>query len=61
MSAINRFRKMFSGGTRVHGDALFQSYYGNLISSGRDGGPSAQEARRDFENVRSSVSRLTVY
>jgi hypothetical protein len=61
MLAINRFRKMFSGTARPQGDSLFQSYYGNLISRGQDGGPSAQEARRDFEGIRETISRTSIY
>lgn len=61
MLTINRFRKMFRGDAQLHGDKMFQSYYGNLISTGQEGGPSAAEARRDFEGIRTMVSRVSIY
>ena len=62
MAKMNRFRNMFSNtSTQFGGDSLFQSYYGSLLQDRQEGGPNAQEARRDFEQIRSSVSRLSVY
>lgn len=60
MAAMNRFKSMFSN-AKVGGDSLFQSYYGSLLQDRQEGGPNAQEARRDFEQIRASISRLSVY
>lgn len=60
MATMNRFKNMFSK-TQFGGDSLFQSYYGSLLRDRQEGGPNAQEARRDFEQIRASVSRLSIY
>jgi hypothetical protein len=60
MAAMNRFRNMFRK-PNFGGDNLFQTYYGTLLQERNEGGPNAQEARRDFEKIRESVSRLSVY
>lgn len=52
---------MLSGGPGFRGDSLFQTYYGSILQERQDGGPNAEEARRDFDNVRQSVSRLSIF
>jgi hypothetical protein len=61
MRTITRVKNLFGRNHVAMGDGMFQSYYGNLIAKGQDGGPSAQEARRDFENIRGAVGRIIVY
>lgn len=61
MFGMNRFKRMFSGGTMLTGDSPFEQYYGTLLRDRQEGGPSAQEARRDFENIRGPISRIGVY
>jgi hypothetical protein len=60
MSALARFKRMFSG-RGLGGDTQFQSYYGGLIQQGLAGGPSAREARRDFDNLRRTISHTSIY
>ncbi len=61
MFGMNRVKRMFSGATAFTGDVTFENYYGSILRDRQEGGPSAQEARRDFENIRQTVSRITVY
>ena len=60
MFAVNRVKRMFAGG-QVFNDSPFENYYGSLLRDRQEGGPNAQEARRDFENIRQSISRLSIY
>jgi hypothetical protein len=60
MSAITRIKKMFQG-RGLSGDTPFQTYYGGLVSQGLEGGPSAREARRDFDNLRRHISHTGIY
>jgi hypothetical protein len=61
MFGINRFKRMLSGTSTFTGDSTFETYYGSILRDRQEGGPNAQEARRDFENLRASVSRISVY
>jgi hypothetical protein len=58
MTMISRVKTILMGNPT---DGPFQTYYGALLRDRQEGGPNAQEARRDFENVRQSVSRISVY
>lgn len=60
MFTMNRVKRMFSG-KQIFADMPFESYYGSLLRDQQEGGPSAQEARRDFENIRQSMTRLSVF
>ena len=42
-------------------DNQFENYYGALARSRFNGGPSASEARRDYEVVRRTVDRAVIY
>ena len=42
-------------------DNQFENYYGSLARSRFNGGPSASEARRDYEVVRRTVDRAVIY
>jgi hypothetical protein len=42
-------------------DNQFESYYGALARSRYNGGPSATEARRDFEVVRRTADRAIIF
>jgi hypothetical protein len=42
-------------------DSQFESYYGALARSRYNGGPSASEARRDFEIVRRTADRAIIF
>jgi hypothetical protein len=61
MFGVNRFKRMFSGSKGISLDSPFETYYGTLLRERQEGGPNAQEARRDFESVREAVSRLGVF
>jgi hypothetical protein len=61
MFGMNRFKRMFSGSTTFTGDSPFETYYGSILRDRQDGGPSAEEARRDFQHIRETVSRISVY
>ena len=60
MFGMNRVKRMFTGSTSF-ADTPFENYYGTLLRDRQEGGPNAQEARRDFENIRQSISRLSIY
>ena len=56
MNALTRiFRSMR---TTIATDTAFESYYGSLVRHQPEGGPSADEARRDFRAVRDSLDRV---
>jgi hypothetical protein len=61
MFGMNRFKRMFSGRKTMIGDSPFETYYGSILQDRQEGGPSAQEARRDFEHIRETMSRISVY
>jgi hypothetical protein len=42
-------------------DSQFENYYGALARSRYNGGPSASEARRDYEVVRRTVDRAVIF
>ena len=58
MATIKRFRKLFES-TQVQGYSPFQTYYGAILRERQDGGPNAEEARRDFEQIRNSVGYVS--
>jgi len=60
MSTFTRLLSYLSG-TSVHGDREFESYYGGLLMHKREGGPSAAEARRDYEPVRRVIDRAVIF
>jgi hypothetical protein len=60
MSALARFKRMLSN-RGLGGDTQFQIYYGGLVKQGLEGGPSAREAKRDFESVRRTISHTSIY
>ncbi len=59
MASISKFIHFFSAGPSK--DNAFESYYGALARSRYQGGPSASEARRDFEVIRRTVDKAIVY
>lgn len=61
MFGIDRFKRMFSGSSKFTGDTPFETYYGTILRDHQEGGPNAQEARRDFEGIRDTISRISVY
>jgi hypothetical protein len=61
MFGMNRFKRMFSGTKTMSGDTPFEVYYGSILQDRQEGGPNAQEARRDFETIRETISRISVY
>jgi hypothetical protein len=61
MFGMNRFKRMFAGSRTKSGDTPFETYYGTILQDRQEGGPNAQEARRDFEHIRETISRISVY
>lgn len=61
MFGMNRVKRMFTGSRAYTGDSTFETYYGSILRDRQEGGPSAQEARRDFEGIRQTISRIGVY
>jgi hypothetical protein len=60
MNPITRFvRSMRSAVART--DAGFESYYGALAQTQSNGGPSASEARRDYQEARRISNRAGLY
>ncbi len=59
MSAISKFMHLFS--TSPSRDNAFENYYGTIARSRNQGGPSASEARRDFEVIRRTVDKAVIY
>ena len=59
---MNAFKKMIVSmrGT-MSADAGFEAYYGTLMRNLPVGGPSAAEARRDFQTVRETLNRVTIF
>lgn len=51
---------MFTGSNTLQGDRLFETYYGSVLRENQEGGPSAQEARRDFQQIRETLSRVSI-
>lgn len=56
---FNKISNFFRGG--FSGDPTFETYYGQIMRGRQDGVPSAQEARRDFENIRRVLDKATIY
>jgi hypothetical protein len=62
MSRFNRIKDLFLGSANpLTNDRVFENYYGTLLSSNQEGGPNAQEARRDFEHIRTSINRCSIF
>lgn len=59
MAAISRFMHFLTAGPAR--DNSFESYYGTLARSRFQGGPSASEARRDFEVIRRTVDKAVIF
>lgn len=59
MESISKFFHFLSTGPSR--DNAFESYYGALARSRNVGGPSASEARRDFEVIRRTVDKAILY
>ncbi len=59
MTAFSKFIHFLSAGPSR--DNEFESYYGSLARSRNQGGPSASEARRDFEVIRRTVDKAVIY
>ena len=58
---MNPIKKLFRSLTGDVADASFESYYGMLVRNQAEGGPSADEARRDYAVVRESISRVAYF
>ncbi|HEX7102269.1 MAG TPA: hypothetical protein VF201_06460 [Nitrolancea sp.] len=59
MNKISKFVHFLASGPAR--DNQFESYYGALARSRYNGGPSASEARRDFEVVRRTADRAIIF
>lgn len=59
MSAITKFVHFFSNSPSR--DNSFENYFGSLARSRYAGGPSAAEARRDFEVIRRTVDKAVIF
>ena len=59
MNALTRFVRSFRNHPSI--DSSFESYYGSIARNATVGGPSATEARRDFQAIRDSIERIAVY
>lgn len=60
MSTFTRLLSYLNGAP-IRGDREFESYYGGLLMHRREGGPSAAEARRDYEPVRKVIDRAIIF
>lgn len=60
MNMITRFVRSMRNGV-AGTDSGFEAYYGALARTQTNGGPSAQEARRDYQAARQSVNRTGLY
>ncbi len=58
---MNPIRRLFRSLSNEVSDAGFESYYGMLVRNQAEGGPSADEARRDYAVVRDSISRVAFF
>lgn len=58
MNPIRRFVRSMRRSVAPH-DAGFEAYYGAIIR--QDGGPNAEEARRDYQNAQRLSLRATMY
>ncbi len=59
MSAISKFMHFLTANQAR--DNAFESYYGTIARSRYQGGPSASEARRDFEVIRRTVDKAVIF
>ena len=59
MTAISKFMHFLVGGPAR--DNAFENYYGAIASKRAQGGPSASEARRDFEVIRRTVDKAVIF
>jgi hypothetical protein len=58
MNSVKRF--LNSMRRSIAADASFETYYGMLLREQGSGGPSAREARRDFNAIRGHVDRSMI-
>ena len=58
---MSGFKRFFESIRRVPADASFESYYGTLVRSKQVGSPTASEARRDFQAIRSHLDRSLIF
>lgn len=58
---MNPIKKFFRSFASEVTDSGFESYYGQLVRNQAEGGPSADEARRDYAVVRESISRVAYF
>lgn len=58
---MNPIKKLFRSLTHDVADAGFENYYGMIVRNQAEGGPSAAEARRDYESVRDSITRVAFF
>lgn len=58
---MNPIKRLFRSLTHDISDAGFESYYGTLLRNQAQGGPSADEARRDYATVRNSLTRIAYF
>lgn len=58
MNAITRFVRSLRSQPTI--DSSFETYYGSVARNSAVGGPSASEARRDFQAIRESIERIAV-
>lgn len=59
MTTLNRLMTLIASNRGR--DMQFENYYGSLVRNRIDGGPTAAEARRDFEPVRRLIDRAVIY
>jgi len=58
---MNRFKKLIRSITSEISDSDFENYYGMLVRNQVEGGPSADEARRDYNAVREAMVRTGMF
>jgi hypothetical protein len=58
METFKKFIGSLRGGPNTND---FESYYGMIVRTQQTGGPSASEARRDYQTVRNSLNRIAYF
>jgi hypothetical protein len=59
MTTFRKFIENLRSGVPTDND--FESYYGMIVRNQDNGGPSAAEARRDYQTVRESLNRIAFF
>jgi hypothetical protein len=59
MTTFKKFFETLRSG--VPSDNGFETYYGMIVRNQGNGGPSAAEARRDYQTVRESLNRIAFF